>query len=226
MFQICLALVVEETFWITNDMLPSWSSFHFAKPTSTDKSPTFGDWGDGWHDIVDQSQGDLERRKVGDLLATGQDQRLTKGWVSMGKAWVLVRKWSPNFCWNLKLLHLVFWMSKEPSEFFRKKIATQVSFLGLLNLGDGSCIASKGTLATQGQWLWELKDWIDRRWMWNYAEGDWPRKSSSKIRALSWLWVGFEYRHPKYLEVGTAVHLWPSGVKQPISVLVGYKLDP
>eukprot|EP00435_Cladocopium_sp_Y103_P051983 s1777_g16.t1 len=47
----------------------------------------------------------------------------------------------------------------------------QVSFLGLLNLGDGSCIASKGPLATHGQWLWELKDWIDRRWMWNYSEG-------------------------------------------------------
>lgn len=47
----------------------------------------------------------------------------------------------------------------------------QVSFLGLLNLGDGSCIASKGSLAMHGQWLWELKDWIDRRWMWNYSEG-------------------------------------------------------
>eukprot|EP00438_Fugacium_kawagutii_P014639 Skav204508 [mRNA] locus=scaffold527:316089:316823:+ [translate_table: standard] len=47
----------------------------------------------------------------------------------------------------------------------------EVSFLGLLNLGDGICIASKGTLATHGGWLWELKDWIDRRWMWNYFEG-------------------------------------------------------
>lgn len=45
----------------------------------------------------------------------------------------------------------------------------QGSFLGLLNLGDGSCIASRGALAMEGAWLWELKDWIDRRWMWNYS---------------------------------------------------------
>lgn len=59
----------------------------------------------------------------------------------------------------------------------------QVSFLGLLNLGDGSCIASKGGLAMHGQWLWELKDWIDRRWMWNYSEGEagWE---------LSWMGTG------------------------------------
>eukprot|EP00931_Biecheleriopsis_adriatica_P055737 TRINITY_DN33020_c0_g1_i1.p1 TRINITY_DN33020_c0_g1~~TRINITY_DN33020_c0_g1_i1.p1 ORF type:complete len:952 (-),score=188.51 TRINITY_DN33020_c0_g1_i1:44-2845(-) len=47
----------------------------------------------------------------------------------------------------------------------------QSSFLGLLGLGDGSCIASRGALATEGRWLWDLKDWIDRRWMWNYFEG-------------------------------------------------------
>ena len=47
----------------------------------------------------------------------------------------------------------------------------QHSFLGLLNLGDGTCIASRGTLAAEGAWLWRLKDWIDRRWMWNYFEG-------------------------------------------------------
>ncbi|CAJ1424736.1 unnamed protein product [Effrenium voratum] len=47
----------------------------------------------------------------------------------------------------------------------------QQSFLGLLNLGDGSCIASRGSLGAQGEWLWGLKDWIDRRWMWNYCQG-------------------------------------------------------
>ena len=50
-----------------------------------------------------------------------------------------------------------------------------MSFLGLLNLGNGSCIASRGTLATHGTWLWHLKDWIDRRWMWNYFEGGMER---------------------------------------------------
>jgi len=47
----------------------------------------------------------------------------------------------------------------------------QASFLGLLGLGDGNCIASRGTLATEGQWLWQLKDWIDRKWMWEYSGG-------------------------------------------------------
>lgn len=47
----------------------------------------------------------------------------------------------------------------------------QGSFLGLLGLGDGSCICSRGDLAIEGRWLWELKDWIDRRWMWNYTGG-------------------------------------------------------
>jgi len=47
----------------------------------------------------------------------------------------------------------------------------QASFLGLLGLGDGGCIASRGTLATEGRWLWELKDWIDRKWMWDYSDG-------------------------------------------------------
>lgn len=47
----------------------------------------------------------------------------------------------------------------------------QSAFLGLFGLGDGNCIASRGALATEGAWLWELKDWIDRRWMWNYQGG-------------------------------------------------------
>eukprot|EP00913_Durusdinium_trenchii_P002509 g2320.t1 len=43
----------------------------------------------------------------------------------------------------------------------------QSSFLGLLNLGDGTCIASRG-------------DWIDRRWMWNYFEGL-PEMPSARV---------------------------------------------
>ncbi|KAJ8599197.1 hypothetical protein CTAYLR_007528 [Chrysophaeum taylorii] len=47
----------------------------------------------------------------------------------------------------------------------------QKSFLGLLGTGDGSCVASRGELAFQADWLWELKDWIDRKWMWQYTRG-------------------------------------------------------
>ncbi|CAK9089316.1 unnamed protein product [Durusdinium trenchii] len=56
----------------------------------------------------------------------------------------------------------------------------QSSFLGLLNLGDGTCIASRGVLAAKGAWLWHLKDWIDRRWMWNYFEGL-PEMPSARV---------------------------------------------
>eukprot|EP00635_Sarcinochrysidales_sp_CCMP3193_P000147 CAMPEP_0118906418 /NCGR_PEP_ID=MMETSP1166-20130328/10139_1 /TAXON_ID=1104430 /ORGANISM="Chrysoreinhardia sp, Strain CCMP3193" /LENGTH=1012 /DNA_ID=CAMNT_0006845727 /DNA_START=18 /DNA_END=3056 /DNA_ORIENTATION=- len=47
----------------------------------------------------------------------------------------------------------------------------QKSFLGLVGLGDGDCVASRGLLAFQAPWLWDLKDWIDRKWMWQYTHG-------------------------------------------------------
>lgn len=48
----------------------------------------------------------------------------------------------------------------------------QASFLGLIGTGDGSAIASRGSLALrETRWLWELKDWIDVKWMHGYADG-------------------------------------------------------
>ena len=45
----------------------------------------------------------------------------------------------------------------------------QSSFLGLIGTGDGGCVASRGALAYEASWLWELKDWIDRSWMAGYS---------------------------------------------------------
>ena len=45
----------------------------------------------------------------------------------------------------------------------------QSSFLGLIGTGDGGCVASRGALAYEAAWLWELKDWIDRTWMAGYS---------------------------------------------------------
>ena len=42
--------------------------------------------------------------------------------------------------------------------------------LALIGTGDGSAVASRGRLATEGAWLWRLKQWIDRRWMRGYTE--------------------------------------------------------
>jgi len=47
----------------------------------------------------------------------------------------------------------------------------QSEFLGIIGLGDGTAVASRGQLAWRTRWMWDLKDWIDRKWMWNYSLG-------------------------------------------------------
>ncbi|KAJ1449852.1 PurM, N-terminal-like protein [Pelagophyceae sp. CCMP2097] len=37
--------------------------------------------------------------------------------------------------------------------------------------GDETAVASRGDLALHAKWLWDLKDWIDRKWMWQYTSG-------------------------------------------------------
>ncbi|CAE8618895.1 unnamed protein product [Polarella glacialis] len=54
----------------------------------------------------------------------------------------------------------------------------QKEFLGIIGLGSRSAVASKADVALQADWLWDLKEWIDRAWMWKYTEGL-PRMSSS-----------------------------------------------
>lgn len=45
----------------------------------------------------------------------------------------------------------------------------QAEFLGILGTGDGGAVASRGLLALEGEWVWSLKDWIDRKWMYDYT---------------------------------------------------------
>jgi len=46
----------------------------------------------------------------------------------------------------------------------------QSSFLGLIGTGDeAKCVGSKGSLCIEGEYLWKLKDWIDRKWMADYT---------------------------------------------------------
>ena len=40
--------------------------------------------------------------------------------------------------------------------------------LALISSGDQYALASYGSLAIEGRWVWRLKDWIDRRWMLKY----------------------------------------------------------
>lgn len=45
----------------------------------------------------------------------------------------------------------------------------QTRFLSLLNTGDGRAILSYGRFAWRGRWAWRLKDWIDRRFIAQFA---------------------------------------------------------
>ncbi len=42
--------------------------------------------------------------------------------------------------------------------------------LALIGTGDGHAVASRGPFAAHGASWWQLKDWIDRRWMQRYRE--------------------------------------------------------
>ena len=47
----------------------------------------------------------------------------------------------------------------------------QTRLLALLVLVMGLVLPSRGELALEGEWLCRLKDWIDRKWMWQYTGG-------------------------------------------------------
>eukprot|EP00927_Polykrikos_kofoidii_P086210 TRINITY_DN9596_c0_g1_i1.p1 TRINITY_DN9596_c0_g1~~TRINITY_DN9596_c0_g1_i1.p1 ORF type:complete len:980 (+),score=160.29 TRINITY_DN9596_c0_g1_i1:101-2941(+) len=51
------------------------------------------------------------------------------------------------------------------------KYNPQREFLGIIGLGHGGAIASKGHWGMRSKWLWNLKDWIDQTWMWRYTAG-------------------------------------------------------
>ncbi len=59
----------------------------------------------------------------------------------------------------------------------------QRSILGLVSTGDKYAIASKAGWVSGGKWVWQWKDWIDRRWMRKYSEL--PEMATDKVPALA-----------------------------------------
>jgi selenide,water dikinase len=52
--------------------------------------------------------------------------------------------------------------------------APQRRYLSILGTGDGNAVATRGSWAIEGKWVWRWKDHIDRKWMRMYREP--PRK--------------------------------------------------
>ncbi|MFT5218212.1 MAG: selenide,water dikinase [Gammaproteobacteria bacterium] len=51
-----------------------------------------------------------------------------------------------------------------------KPYVPQRQFLSLISSGEQYAIASRGRWMLQGKWCWQLKDWIDRRFIKNFSE--------------------------------------------------------
>lgn len=60
----------------------------------------------------------------------------------------------------------------------------QKNFLGLISTGNKYAIASRGSWSAQGAWLWQVKDWIDRRFMQKYNDlPDMPEDTTPQYAA-------------------------------------------
>ena len=66
-----------------------------------------------------------------------------------------------------------------------RPFAPQRRFLSLISTGDQYAIASRGRLSFEGSWVWQWKDWIDRRFMSRFVDFPAMETTDSETRAAT-----------------------------------------
>lgn len=137
-------LSADEILWVTEAAAPGWLA---ATGLPLD--------GQGFLAVADtlRSIDDAEVFAAGDAAAVLAHPR--------PKAGVFAVRQGPPLAENLRRA-----LAARPLRPF----VPQRQFLSLIGTGDGRAVASRGRIALEGEWLWRLKDWIDRHWMEGYTE--------------------------------------------------------
>lgn len=95
----------------------------------------------------------LRCQGVGHVFAAGDCAAFSP---ALPKAGVYAVRQGPVLCHNLLAS-----LRGQPLQDYRP----QSDFLALLNLGDGTALGDKWGIAIEGEWVWRLKDRIDRKFM-------------------------------------------------------------
>lgn len=104
----------------------------------------------------------LQARNDPDVFAAGDCAALTE--TPREKSGVIAVRAGPPLAENLRFRAL----GRKPRPWH-----PQSRHLALISTGEKYAVASRGALlALEGQWVWTVKDWIDRRWMRMYQDTD------------------------------------------------------